>query len=87
MDEVHKNKVVLEYLEAVTEAVIKAQELDADERVTNLRGVLYYWMGIIFDEGRVNASNLEVANDALRQMVARLKHQNKELLKRVNKDR
>jgi len=88
MDEVRKNKVVLQYIDAITDAVNSAQdEQDISLRTISLKGILYYWMGIMFDEGRVSAANLEVANDALEGINKRLKAQNKDLLKRINKDR
>lgn len=88
MNEVSKNKVLLQYVDAVLDAVKQAQDLkDEDERILNLKGVLYYWLGIIFDEGRANAANLEIANEALLKIVVALKNQNKELLKRINEMR
>ncbi len=88
MNEVAKNKVLLQYVDTVIDAIKHAQDLtDEDERILNLRGVLYYWLGIMFDEGRANAANLEIANEALLKIVVALKAQNKELLKRINEMR
>lgn len=83
-----KNAAVLEHIEHVVtdiENILDSQP-NTPERRIRLKGILFYWLGILFDDGAVDTANLKIALDASRQLTARLKASNQALKGKIKKN-
>jgi len=47
---------------------------------------LFYWLGILFEDGAVDTANLKVALEASRKLTERLKLSNEVLKEKVRKE-
>lgn len=85
MDQLKKAQVLLSHLDEIVAAVDQALIIeDSAQRRAYLKSVLFYWMGVIYDDAAANEANLQIALSASQEMVNRLKEANKRLLKRIS---
>lgn len=88
MNQVKKTKAVLDNLDQVLLAVEQVHAIeDPQQRKDLLRSILYYWLGVVYDEAFADRANIEIALDTSQKIVDMLKEQNKTLLKRISRDR
>ena len=81
-----KNTAVLEHIEQVIHDIEQAQAIaDESERKAKLKGVLFYWLGIVFDEGQLDSKDLKTALDASMEIIERLKKDNETLKEQARK--
>ena len=79
-DPIHKNAAILEHIEQVVKDVEHTLRItDEHERETHLKSVLFYWLSIIFDDGANDSANLEIALEASRDMISKLRKANEKL--------
>jgi len=82
-----KNAAILEHIEQVVTDIERILEQpETPERRIYLKGVLFYWLGILFEDGAVDTANLKVALEASRKLTERLKHSNEILKEKVRKE-
>lgn len=81
-----KNAAVLEHLEQVVADIEQILEQpQTASRKNYLKGVLFYWLGVLFEDGSVDSGNLKTALDASVQLTERLKTSNNALKKQAKK--
>lgn len=81
-----KNASILAHIEQVVQDIELAQDIeDKDERRAKLKGVLFYWLGIVFDDAQMDAKDLKTALDASMEIIERLKSDNETLKARARK--
>lgn len=70
----HKNFIFLSYLDLIVQDLKGLEGItDKHEKELKAKSILLYWIGIIYDDGRVELEQLKVALDAARQMIEKLK--------------
>lgn len=81
-----KEHVVLNHLDAAVIDIKKAFCLvDANKREAQIKSVLFYWLGAVFDDATSEVNELKVALDITKQMVSRLKEVNDRLKEKLRK--
>lgn len=81
-----RNASLLTHVENVVEDVREVlKNTDPKEREIQLKSVLFYWLGIVFDDGAAESAELKIALDTTKQMVARLKDLNEKLRQQLRK--
>lgn len=82
-----KNAAIFEHIEhVVTDIERVLEQPETPERRIYLKGVLFYWLGILFEDGAVDTANLKIALDASRKLTERLKQSNEVLKEKVRKE-
>lgn len=82
-----RNAAILEHIEhVVTDIERVLEQPDTPERRIYLKGVLFYWLGILFEDGAVDTANLKVALDASKKLTERLKQSNDLLRDKIRKN-
>lgn len=75
------------YLDSVVNAAEEALAIpDPVARQTALKGSLFYWLGVSYDEGSVHAKDMETAMHAQNEMVVRLKSKVNKLEAQLTED-
>ena len=88
LTKIRKDKVLLCHIDLMANELLLALALeDEKDRLNAVKGTLYYWMGVIYQEGLAEASDLRIANDGLQEINKRLKVQLNRALKRVSDNR
>jgi len=83
-----KNAAILEHIEQVITDIEKIlEEPETPERRIRLKGVLFYWLGILFEDGAVDTANLKIALEASRKLTERLRQSNHSLEAKIPKNR
>ncbi len=81
-----KNAAILEHLEQVVADIEQILEQpQTPSRKNYLKGVLFYWLGVLFEDGSVDSGNLKTALDASISLTERLKSSNDILKKQAKK--
>lgn len=79
-DPIHKNAAILEHIDQVVKDLLHTLKIiDERERETHVKSVLFYWLGVLFDDGANDSANLLVALDAARDMMSKLRETNEKL--------
>lgn len=82
-----KNSAVLEHIEHVVSDIENIlTQPDTPERRIQLKGILFYWLGILFEDGAVDTANLKIALDTSRALTERLKLSNENLKMQIKKN-
>ncbi len=85
-DPYRKNSAIMDHLDNVMSDLENALQIaDEEERETQLKSVLYYWLGVVFDDGAVDVKNLITALEASRAMIYKLKEANDTLRDQAKK--
>lgn len=83
-----KNAAILEHIEQVITDIERIlEEPETPERRIRLKGVLFYWLGILFEDGAVDTANLKIALEASRKLTERLRQSNHNLEAKIPKNR
>ena len=79
-DPYRKNSAIMGHLDNIMSDLEDALQIaDENERETQLKSVLYYWLGVVFDDGAVDVKNFKTALDASRALIYKLKEANEKL--------
>lgn len=79
-DPIHKNAAILEHIDQVVKDLLHTLKITDDrERETHVKSVLFYWLGVLFDDGAIDSANLLVALDASRDIASKLRETNEKL--------
>lgn len=88
MDQLKKTKVILDHLDEIMVAIEQTFLIeDVQQRRSMLKSILFYWLGIIYDDAFADRANLEIALATSQRMVEILREQNKVLNKRISQSR
>lgn len=86
--EMKKIRAVNNHLDEVVRSIEESLQIsDLHDRRNHLRGVLHYWLGLLFAEGVSHSGDLEVVNEVSKAIIEKLKIENRVLLKRISDSR
>ena len=75
-----KTASILEHIDQVVADIEKlSAEPDSAEKTTKLKSILFYWLGIVFEDGAADTENLKFTLNASKELIERLKISNETL--------